>query len=81
MNGYPQTDFLLRRNLKDAGFGPKGTEEFLRLNGNVREQLVLLARQRLALLKKGHDNQPITTNVSPRQRKRSARASNRNSNQ
>lgn len=59
MNGYPQTDFLLRRNLKDAGFGPKGTEEFLRLNadGNVREQLVQLARQRLALLKKVHDNQ------------------------
>lgn len=57
MNGYPQTDFLLRRNLKDAGFGPKGTEEFLHLNGNVREQLVLLARQRLALLKKVHDNQ------------------------
>ena len=57
MNGYPQTDFLLRRNLKDAGFGSKGTEEFLRLNGNVREQLVLLVRQRLALLKKVHDNQ------------------------
>lgn len=57
MNGYPQTDFLLRRNLKDAGFGLKGTEEFLRLNGNVREQLVLLVRQRLALLKKVHDNQ------------------------
>lgn len=57
MNGYPQTDFLLRRNLKDAGFGPKETEEFLRLNGNVREQLVLLVRQRLALLKKVHDNQ------------------------
>lgn len=57
MNGYPQTDFLLRRNLKDAGFGPKGTEEFLRLNGNVWEQLVLLVRQRLALLKKVHDNQ------------------------
>lgn len=59
MNGYPQTDFLVRRNLKDAGFGPKGTEEFPRLGagGCVREQLAMLSRQRIALLKKVHDNQ------------------------
>lgn len=54
-----QEDFLLKRNLKDAGFGPKGTEEFLRLGagGCVREQLAMLSRQRIALLKKVHDNQ------------------------
>ncbi len=54
-----QTEFLLKRNLKDAGFGPKQTERFLllRTEGRCRELELMLAEQRVSLLKKVHENQ------------------------
>ena len=54
-----QTEFLLKRNLKDAGFGPKQTERFLllRTEGRCRELELMLAEQRASLLKKVHENQ------------------------
>lgn len=54
-----QKEFLLNRNLKDAGFGAKQTERFLRLRteGRDRELELMLAEQRASLLKKVHDNQ------------------------
>ena len=42
-----QTEFLLKRNLKDAGFGPKQMERFLQLRTELR----------VSLLKKVHENQ------------------------
>ena len=54
-----QTEFLLKRNLKDAGFGPKQMERFLqlRMEGRNRELELMLAEQRASLLKKVHENQ------------------------
>lgn len=54
-----QTEFLLKRNLKDARFGPKQTERFLllRTEGRCRELELMLAELRVSLLKKVHENQ------------------------
>lgn len=54
-----QTEFLLKRNLADAGFGPKQMERFLQLRteGRSRELELMLAEQLASLLKKVHENQ------------------------
>lgn len=51
-----EKDFLLVRNLKDAGCGPLLIEKILALHesGNLREELRLLAAQRSGLLEKVH---------------------------
>ena len=51
-----EKDFLLVRNLKDAGCGPLLIEKILALHesGNIREELRLLAAQRSGLLEKVH---------------------------
>lgn len=50
------TPETVRQNLKDAGFAPQATEEFLRCwqAGKQREQMRLLAKQRSCLLQRIH---------------------------
>lgn len=52
-------DTQLIRNLKDGGCGPRQIEQFftLREAGKFREQLRLLSRQRVSLLKRVHTAQ------------------------
>lgn len=50
------TPETVRQNLKDAGFAPRATEEFLRCwqAGKQGEQMRLLAKQRSCLLQRIH---------------------------
>lgn len=59
MTEIEQTDWLLLRNLEDAGFDNKLKEKYLNLPANVdnHEQIVLLAKHRRALLNTIHDYQ------------------------
>ncbi len=51
-----EKDFSLLRNLRDAGCGPLLIEKILALHedGKIREEMRLLAAQRVILLKKMH---------------------------
>lgn len=59
MNEVQEEEFLLLRNLKDAGCDAETVERYLRLRqaGKVREQLRLLSKQRSLLLEKIHEEQ------------------------
>ncbi len=59
MNQTPENDFLLRRNLNDAGFSSSLIEKFVQYQtaGKYREQLRLLRTHRKLLLEQLHSEQ------------------------